>query len=53
MKRWDKYKCKYDKQWLLNRHEGYVCPECGVIYKEIPIKIDNVFYDTYLEELKE
>ena len=31
MKRNEKYKCKYCKEWLSNHHEGYVCPKCGYV----------------------
>ena len=53
-KEW-KYKCKYCKEWLSNHHEGYVCPKCGVIYKEYSTKIEGYIgrypiSNTYLKE---
>ena len=57
MKRNEKYKCKYCKEWLSNHHEGYVCPKCGVIYKEYSTEIEGYIgrypiSNTYLKEPK-
>ena len=41
MKRLDKYKCKYDSQWLQNCHDDYVCPSCGLLYNEISISAEE------------
>jgi hypothetical protein len=35
MKRNEKYRCKYDKEWLQNSHEGYICSICNRVYKEV------------------
>lgn len=34
MKRLEKYRCKYDKEWLQNTHGGYICPLCNRMYIE-------------------
>ena len=58
MKRNNKYRCKYDNEWLINNHFRYVCPSCGIIYKEINTKPKEIICgfpicDTYLKELQE
>ena len=45
MKRNEKYKCKYDGNWLQNSHEGYICPECGTIYQEISTEVKEYITD--------
>ena len=44
MERNEKYKCKYDGQWLQNSHEGYIC-ECGAVYQEISTVVKEYITD--------
>lgn len=52
MKRSNKYKCNYCDEYIINCHEGYVCPCCDVLYKEIGIrdKDSDKLYQTIIVE---
>ena len=45
MKRLEKYKCKYDGEWIQNTHGGYICPCCGTMYLEKATKPTGYIHD--------